>query len=248
VRSADRTVLVRISGETFMDFSFIIPAYNEEELLPKTLVVVNSILDEISNDYSGEVIVVDNNSDDKTADIAKKHGAKVVFEPDNCIAKARNAGAKLAKGRFLIFVDADTIPNTELIQKSLELLSSGKVCGGGAKIRFDKEITLFGKLALMWWETVTSIIPLAAGSYVYCLAEAFRDIGGFYEKVYASEEINFSHKLKKWGRKHKMRFAILKESVRTSARKLEWYSSAHMFFYMTFNACFPFLLPNFSAA
>ena len=227
-----------------MDFSFIIPAYNEEELLPKTLDALNVILQEIKDDYTGEIIVVDNNSDDTTAKIAERDGAKVVFESDNCIAKARNAGAKAANGRFFIFVDADTIPNTELIKKSLNLLSSGKVCGGGARIRFDKELPFFGKLGLMWWETVTSIIPLAAGSYVYCLAEAFMEIDGFYEKVYASEEINFSHKLKKWGRKHKMKFIILKESVLTSARKLDWYSPAHMFFYMMFNACFPFLLRN----
>jgi len=227
-----------------MDLSFIIPAYNEEELLPKTLDALKSILNDIQDDYSVEIIVVDNNSDDNTADIAKKYGAKVVFEPDNCIAKARNRGAKEATGNYFFFIDADTIPGIEIIKKSLNLLSTDKVCGGGARVHFDKPLPFFAKLTLLWWESMTSIIPLAAGSYIYCRSEAFREIGGFYEKVYASEEVNFSYKLKKWGRKNKMKFILLKEKVLTSSRKIDWYSPAHMFFYIIFNACFPFLLRN----
>jgi len=225
------------------DLSFIIPAYNEEQLLPKTLNALSGILNDIKDKWSGEIIVVDNNSDDNTANIAEKHNVHLVFEADNCIAKARNAGAKFANGRFFIFVDADTIPSSKIILKSLDLLSSGKVCGGGAKVKFDIEkMPFFANLVLIWWETVTFFIPLAAGSYLFCLAEAWREVGGFYEKLYASEEVNFSYKLKKWGRKNKMKFVLLQDHIITSARKLNWYAPAHMFFFVMINCIFPFLV------
>ena len=225
------------------DFSFIIPAYNEEALLGATLANLISIIDDIGDEFSGEIIVVDNNSSDNTADIAKQYNVEVVYEPDNCIAKARNAGAKFAKGRFFIFVDADTTPDVKLILKTLNLLESGKICGGGARVKFDIErLPLFAELVLIWWETVTFFIPLAAGSFLFCLADAWEDVGGFYEKLYASEEVNFSFKLKRWGRKNKKKFILLKDSVITSARKMKWYAPAHMFLFVMINCFFPFLV------
>lgn len=224
-------------------FSFIIPAYNEEMLLPATLEALNAIIEEIKEEFSGEIIVVDNNSTDNTANIAKQYQVKVVFEPENCIAKARNAGAKVAKGRFFIFVDADTTPDVKLVLKSLTLLDSGTICGGGAKVKFDiDKMPLFANCALIWWESVTFFVPLAAGSYLFCLAEAWSDIGGFYEKLYASEEVNFSYKLKKWGRKRNKKFILQKEYALTSARKIKWYAPAHMFFFIMLNCLCPFLV------
>jgi glycosyltransferase involved in cell wall biosynthesis len=80
-------------------FSIIIPAYNEEELLGVTLDRINRCLKEIPN-FKGEVIVVDNNSNDRTSDIAKSKGASVIFESVNQISKARNVGARKAIGKF----------------------------------------------------------------------------------------------------------------------------------------------------
>ena len=88
-----------------MEYSVIIPAFNEEELLPATLVALREAMKEINR--PGQIIVVDNNSSDATAEIAKAHGALVVFEPKNQISRARNAGAAAATGSFLVFVDAD---------------------------------------------------------------------------------------------------------------------------------------------
>ena len=67
------------------------------------------------NDFKGEVLVVDNNSSDQTASVAKSQKVKVVFEPINQISRARNTGARSARGRFLVFLDADTQISFELL-------------------------------------------------------------------------------------------------------------------------------------
>ena len=97
-----------------MHFSIIIPAYNEEELLGETLDRIYRCLKEIPN-FKGEVIVVDNNSNDRTSGIAKSKGATVIFEPVNQISKARNVGARKAIGKYLFFIDADTFISQSVI-------------------------------------------------------------------------------------------------------------------------------------
>lgn len=212
-----------------MDYSIIVPAYNEEKLLSATLSCLNDIKEQLTKDFSGEIIVVDNNSDDDTAKIAKEHHAGVVFESVNCIAKARNAGVKAAQGEYLIFVDADTIVPVELIRKSLELMKKKEICGGGTIINFDEEKMPLALRFFTWlWHFHIRFFPLAAGSYVFCLKDAWEDIGGFDEKVYASEEIWFSRALRKWGKKRKQPFKVLDIPVTTSARKMNQYSTLHM--------------------
>ena len=85
--------------------SVVVPAYNEEDFLPRCL---DSL---IQQDYTGvyEIIVVDNASADKTADVASRYGVRVVFERRKSPAWARQRGLLEAKGEIIAFVDADTI-------------------------------------------------------------------------------------------------------------------------------------------
>ena len=101
-------------GVSLVVFSIVIPAFNEENYLGNTLDSLRSGMSEIP-DLKGEIIVVDNNSSDKTAAVANSKGARVVFEPINQISKARNTGAKFAKGEYLIFIDADTQVSPKLL-------------------------------------------------------------------------------------------------------------------------------------
>ncbi len=236
-RATDREVQVR-------DFAFIVPAFNEEELLPKTLDNLNAIVESLKNSYSGRIIVVDNNSTDTTAQIASDKGAKVYFEPENRISKARNTGAGNTDVDFLVFVDADTVPSVGLVENTLALLDSGLVCGGGAETRFDTPLPFLGKLTLAIWNLYSKLFLSAAGSYLFCSQEAWLDIGGFDESLYASEEIDFSAKLRKWGKKRGMRFERLAGSVTTSARKLQWYSPTVIFAVLCVSAICPPLLKS----
>jgi glycosyltransferase involved in cell wall biosynthesis len=205
------------------DYSIIIPAYNEEMLLPATLGRVREAMAEIAG-FSGEVIVVDNHSDDGTRQVAERHGATVVFEEKRQIAGARNAGARASRGRFLVFLDADTLISRSLLQGALQALDSGQFCGGGALPAFPGEQPVLGRMLIGLWRAVSRMTRWAAGAYLFCLREAFVEVGGFDERLYASEELHFSRALKRWGKPRGLTMTILPEDIITSDRKLQWYT------------------------
>ena len=130
-------------------YSIIIPAYNEQVWLPKTIISVRKAMAAVKMD--GELIVVDNNSNDNTAAIANYYGAEVVFESINQISRARNTGARHSRGKFLIFLDADTLLSEELLLSALEQLSSGKCCGGGALVGFNEAIPKIIRWGVRFW-------------------------------------------------------------------------------------------------
>ncbi len=223
------------------EYSVIIPAYNEELALPATLRALRTAMSEIP--WEGEVIVVNNNSIDRTGQIALNHGARVVFEPVNQISRARNTGARAAHGRWLVFLDADTIAPRSLVETAVRAMRSGHVAGGGAAIAMDRPIGPAGRALLALWNWIARTFHVAAGSFVFCPREAFLETGGFSERVYAGEEIFFSNNLKRWGRKRGMEFRLLDhERVVTSARKVEWHGPWKAGGTLLLLAIFPFAI------
>jgi glycosyltransferase involved in cell wall biosynthesis len=220
-------------------YSVIIPAYNEAEELPATLRAVRAAM--AAQSAQGEIIVVDNNSTDSTAAVARANGAdRVVPEPINQIARARNAGAAASRGQYLIFVDADTRISAELLAESLHRLESGHLAGGGAVIHFEGPISAVGRFGIGLWERISRLTQTAAGSYLFCRADAFQEVGGFDERLYASEEVRLSRQLKKWGRAKNLTFQIICTApAQTSARKLKWYSGPQILSWVCFMMLFP---------
>ena len=224
-------------------YSVIIPAYNEEVLLPATLDSLHLAMD--SMQHKGEIIVVDNNSTDKTKQIAEKYGVRVIFEPFRQIARARNSGAKAAKSDFLIFLDADTILPPQLLQNAISLLEDEKHCGGGTLLSFDSQLPFLAASLVKLWNWISQTGKLAAGSFIFCLTRGFYEIGGFDENIYAGEEITFSRKIKKWGKKYNLSFIIISDyAVITSGRKFHWYSSMQLALLLILFTIFPFALRN----
>jgi glycosyltransferase involved in cell wall biosynthesis len=86
-------------------FSVVIPAYNEAELLGNCL---DSLQDQ---DFQGryEILVVDNNSTDGTADVARSRGVTVVHESRAGVCAARQRGTEVASGEIVVSTDADTV-------------------------------------------------------------------------------------------------------------------------------------------
>jgi glycosyltransferase involved in cell wall biosynthesis len=209
--------------------SVLIPAFNEERLLPRTLASVHQSFAAVG-DPSYEIVVCDNNSTDRTAAVAHENGARVVFEPHNQIARARNAAIGHARGQWFIFLDGDTELNAPLLAATLRALESGHYCGGGSLIRFgENQTNLVGRTLTGLWNRISRTFQWAAGSYIFCLRPACEAIGGFDETLYASEELTFSRALKKWGRQRRLRFRILTDSpILPSARKMEWYGDREL--------------------
>jgi len=200
--------------------SIIIPAYNEEAVIAQTILNLQYCLEQIEE--RGEIIVVDNNSSDNTADITRGLGVKVVFEHRNQIARARNAGAKQAKGDFLFFVDADTTPMPENFLFAISQMKTGKVCAGGSTVRLDKEMGFFVRSLVAISNRTQESKSIALGTFCYCTKYSFDGVGGFNEKHYSAEDVLFSRACREWGARCQQEFYINNEyPVMTSARKFE---------------------------
>ena len=220
------------------DYTIIVPAYNEEDQLARTLPAMQDAMSGV--DARGELIVVDNNSTDATAVIAERYASKVVFEPVNMIAKARNAGAREAAGAKLIFVDADTTPSAELLRAALAALDDPGCVGGGACVRLDPPPGWLAERFAGAWNVLSRVMGFPAGCFFFCHKQAFGAVGGFSETVYASEEIWLARRLKKWGRSQpkRMKMRVLSERIVTSSRKLD--NPARMLGMLSLMFLFPF--------
>ncbi len=208
-----------------MHLSIIIPAFNEERLIMHCLdSVAESLAANQKPGFTAEIIVVDNNSTDKTAELATQAGAKVVFEPINQIGRARNSGATVATGEWLLFVDADSLLNPGMVADILNMIESGQYVGCGSVMHMP-DLPWWGKAAIQLWTIFSVVFHWASGALVVCRADAFREVGGFNQELFAADEIDLSQLLKKWGRKHGLKFTILtRHPLVTSPRKVQLYS------------------------
>ena len=196
-----------------MNYSVIIPAYNEEKVIQKTL---NSLPKEI------EKIVVCNGCTDDTKKRANKQ-AKVFSIKTPNVSKARNYGAKKSSGDILIFLDADTQfkKNTlEGIKKVMEsaVVGTCKNKPSPLKLKFIF-LTLF-KNSLLKFNWSSGII--------FCKKRVFSKIKGFNENLTKKETSNFIKKAKKYGN-----YGISNSYVITSMRRFEeWGILKTIFFWI----------------
>ncbi len=208
------------------DLSIIIPAYNEEALLGETLSALHRALDEAGvTDF--EVIVSDDASTDRTAEIAREHGAQVVPTNNRQIAATRNAGAAAATSERLLFLDADTNLPTAALKEGLQELDNGAIGCGAIDIRFDRKPNIFIRMMSRSILIPMRFMGYAAGCCIFVKRDVFNEVGGFPEEFYASEELWFCRAIKQHGR-----FSVLREHVVTSARKMDYHSTLTIFWMM----------------
>ena len=208
-----------------MKISIIIPAFNEERLLGQTLREVQASLKSFTSlGWATELIVCDNNSTDRTAEIARDAGATVVFEPVNQIARARNRGAQVATGDWLLFIDADSHPSAALFADVMAAIESGRWLAGGARIRLEAGYPL-GSFVTWTWNCISRWKRLLAGSFIFCETKSFREIGGFSQELFAGEELDLSQRLHARARAEGKGIVILqRHPLVTSARKVRLYT------------------------
>ena len=185
-----------------MKVSIIVPAYNKEKSIAKTLARCQK---QTYKDY--ELLVVDNNSKDKTGEIARKYSEKVFLETEKGYINAVNRGVKESTGEIITFCDADSIYPSEWLGKVVQEFSKDKdaVVVYGSASTHDASFlmnmvnsffyTLFLRISRLFGLDNTSGFNFAFKK------EAFLKVGGYdpkYKKM--SPDIELGKRLKKEGR------------------------------------------------
>lgn len=193
--------------------SIIIPTLNEEKHLKELL---KNIKDQNPMDY--EIIVADYNSKDRTRAIARKNDCKLV--EGGRPARARNNGAKKARGRLLIFIDADSLLSKNFFRDSLREIQERKLNAGSCRtypISGNLIDKIFFRIFNLWIVTTQFFYPNASGSYIFCERRLHNKINGFNEKLALSEDMDYVKRVGKCGK-----FGILKSvKAYTSVRRFE---------------------------
>jgi glycosyltransferase involved in cell wall biosynthesis len=193
--------------------SFIVPAHDEELWIGKCLASIRATMEKIGEAY--EMIVVDDASTDSTHQIAEQMGARILRVEHRKISAVRNVGARVARGEWFFFVDADTQINQPAVLAALAAMRSG-AAGGGCVPELEGMIPVWGRIIHFVACRIGRFIRLVGGCFLFCTREAYLAAGGFSENLCAGEDIAFVRALKKLGR-----FVVPQPTVVTSARKLD---------------------------
>ena len=192
--------------------SVIIPALNEEKYIGRTLLSVKK-------QKPFEIIVADSRSKDKTAEISKKHGARVVYAKKG-VSAGRNAGGFAARGDLLLFLDADSIPCRDLLDIIKKDFSNSKIAGWTCRIypikgSRNEKITyeIFNRIAELMSKTKR---PHAAGVAIAVRKNIFLLTKGFNKNLSVVEDHDFAMRISRYGA-----FKFSKKAfVLTSTRRL----------------------------
>ena len=196
--------------------SFIIPARNEEALLPLCVLSIQRAARAVGLEH--EVVVVDDASMDRTASEAERLGARVLSVECRRAATARNFGAAVARGHLLVFVDADTMIDACVLERTLQAWHAG-AAGGSAGICFDDPVPPWARHLLPGALWLSRWFRRGWGCYMFATRRAFDAVGGYDERLANGEAFALSRALGRHGR-----FLVLPERVLTSARTLrEWH-------------------------
>lgn len=197
-------------------FSLVIPALNEEKYLPR-------LLDSVKEQklQPDEIIVADANSTDKTVEIAKSYGCRIV--EGGGFAYGRNSGAGSANADIIIFLDADgVLPSDKFFNRIV-----GEFLRRDADLAtcfiFPSEMKL--KYTLPWaganvFNTINVMMKSANGINGACMImkkSVFEELGGFDENLHAREDYDFFNR----AFRKKMKLILVPAIVETSVRRLE---------------------------
>lgn len=210
-------------------FSIVIPTLNEENYLPK-------LLDDLQKqkEKNFEVIVVDGKSIDKTKLVAKKYTKLLPILFTECQKKnvscQRNIGADKSRGRYVIFLDADSRISVSFTQKLKKTIVSNKGLVYIPHIVPDEknsDTKLFFMIANSVIELSQSLgRPLSSGGSMIVERNFFKLINGFPEDVFMSEDHQFIMKAHDW----KVRAIFLpKIKIKFSLRRMKREGKLKMF-------------------
>lgn len=196
--------------------SIIIPSKNEEKGLPQTLA---SLREQTFQDF--EIIVADNNSTDRTREIAKQGGARI--SEGGMPSAGRNRGAEHALGLIFAFVDADTVfPDPQFLTQVVQEMEQRKlqVAAPAVAPMSDRRVDQWLYQFYNWYARLLEPVwPHAPGFCMFATKEAHEKINGFDETVEFAEDHDYAQRAKRAG----LRYGLLRtpKAVQTSIRRFE---------------------------
>lgn len=210
-------------------FTLVIPAWNEEALLPRLLDSVRAARERCTRGpESVEVVVADNASTDRTAAIAAAAGCVVAPVAKRVIAAARNAGAAAARGEVLAFVDADTRIHPDTFDAIDRAVESPRFAGGATGVTLERwsvglAATYAAMLPMVWATGMDTGV-------VFCRREDFDAAGGYDESRLLAEDVAFLMALRRVGRPSGRRLVRLRAvKAVASTRKFDRHGDWHYF-------------------
>lgn len=205
-----------------MKLSVVIPAYNEEKYIGGCL---ESIIDKAGVDIY-EIIVVDNASTDRTADVAKSFkGVRVVKEKRKGLTRARQAGLLAAKGDLVAYIDADTHVKDGWLHKVKKEFEKNPrlVCLSAPYSLYDvskwKRVLVWSYWNLLAYPTYRLLMKyMVLGANFVARRSVLMKIGGFDATIeFYGEDTDIARRLHRVG---KVKF-LRKSLVTSSARRME---------------------------
>jgi len=182
-----------------MKLSFVIPTLNEENHIRDC---INSIK---LQDPNAEIIIADGKSKDNTIKVARSLGAKVVVEEPTGAGSARNAGARIATGDVLCFIDADTLLKKNWVGRVNNIFSDERVVAASGPI-FPRD---GGVIDRILYGMAMRILPLTTlpfnfyqfqGPNMAFRKSAFDSMNGFKEKLQALEDNEIGNRAREYGK------------------------------------------------
>lgn len=210
-----------------MKLAFVIPAYNEEALIGKC---VESVLAEVKRSGRDcDVVVVNNNSTDRTREIASSYeGARVVDEPQKGLVSARDGGFRATTAELVANIDGDTIVPPGWLDTVFDEFEKdpGLVCLSGPYFYYDLSFaqrcvvgTFYGLTTLIYWinRYVLRVGSVVQGGNFVFKRDAWIKAGGFNREIkFYGEDTDVAVRLAKVG---KVKFTH-RLKMNTSGRRL----------------------------
>ena len=210
-------------------FSVIIPAYNEAQFLPRLLASIEGARSKYSGDPQAiEVIVANNNSTDRTAEVASARAARVVTIAKRRIAAARNGGGHAARGDILCFIDADSAVHPQTFDAIDTAIRSGRYVGGATGVVLERRslgllVTYCLMMPMVWLTRMDTGV-------IFCRREDFEAVGGYDESRFYAEDVLFLLALRRLGRTKGQRLTRLRGVKALGAtRKFDQFGDWHYF-------------------
>lgn len=190
-----------------MRISVVVPALNEEAVLPATLA-------SLQRQPPHEIILADGGSSDATRELASAVGARVVISPKGR-AIQMNAGAVAATGDVLLFLHADCALEDGALSDAHRMLRRGNAAGGCFRMAIPHANPLYRCIA--WCATArVKLFGIAYGDQgIFVRRDIFVKLGGF-PNLRFMEDVWFSLRLRKTGR-----IVVADKRIFVSARRWE---------------------------